>query len=172
MMPKASRVSRPGTEWVVTNRLVETGMAASSGNWAVRKTIAQKCVPPLTLSSQCCGAAWARRGTILPRYGLGIPTAQRQLQENGNPPIGFSTGRRQVSFITPIPKPKKRTGAQQAMVFAEEARRIAGDGQQYELAQTINSIRNAVDRWRALPDPGQWRVTPETARLLNHWRPP
>ena len=27
-----------------------------------------------------------------------------------------------------------------------------------------------MDRWRELPDPGQWRVTPETARLLTHWR--
>ena len=98
------------------------------------------------------------------------PARHRELAKNGQPTNRVLDRRRQVSFITPIPKPKKRTGAQQAMVFAEEARRIAGDGQQYELAQTINSIRNAVDRWRALPDPGQWRVTPETARLLNHWR--
>jgi type III restriction enzyme len=27
-----------------------------------------------------------------------------------------------------------------------------------------------VDRWRALPNPADWRVTPETARLLQHWR--
>ena len=27
-----------------------------------------------------------------------------------------------------------------------------------------------MDRWRALPNPGHWRVTPETARLLLHWR--
>ena len=44
------------------------------------------------------------------------------------------------------------------------------ESQQYELAETINSVRNAVDRWRALPEPSQWRVTPETARLLQHWR--
>ena len=56
------------------------------------------------------------------------------------------------------------------MVFDEEAERVATEGQQYELAQTINSVRNAVDRWRELPDQGQWRVTPETARLLHHWR--
>ena len=24
--------------------------------------------------------------------------------------------------------------------------------------------------WRALPNPSQWQVTPETARLLQHWR--
>ena len=27
-----------------------------------------------------------------------------------------------------------------------------------------------MDRWRELPDPNSWRVTPETARLLRHWR--
>jgi type III restriction enzyme len=27
-----------------------------------------------------------------------------------------------------------------------------------------------VDQWRSLPNPSQWRVTPETARLLQHWR--
>ena len=24
--------------------------------------------------------------------------------------------------------------------------------------------------WRSLPNPSQWQVTPETARLLQHWR--
>jgi type III restriction enzyme len=27
-----------------------------------------------------------------------------------------------------------------------------------------------VNKWRELPDPSTWRVTPETARLLQHWR--
>ena len=27
-----------------------------------------------------------------------------------------------------------------------------------------------MDRWRELPDPNAWGVTPETARLLTHWR--
>lgn len=34
----------------------------------------------------------------------------------------------------------------------------------------IDSLRHEVDRWRELLDPNQWRVTPETARLLQHWR--
>jgi len=33
----------------------------------------------------------------------------------------------------------------------------------------INGVREQVDRWRLLPE-HQWRVTPETARLLKHWR--
>ena len=27
-----------------------------------------------------------------------------------------------------------------------------------------------MDQWRSLPTPSQWQVTPETARLLQHWR--
>ena len=43
-------------------------------------------------------------------------------------------------------------------------------GQQYDLTAIINEVRRRVDAWRNLPDPAQWRVTPETARLLQHWR--
>jgi type III restriction enzyme len=35
----------------------------------------------------------------------------------------------------------------------------------------VNEIRKHVDQWRDLP-PGQWGVTPETQRLLLHWRDP
>ena len=34
----------------------------------------------------------------------------------------------------------------------------------------INAVRQQVDQWRSLPHPNQWQVTPETARLLQHWR--
>ena len=27
-----------------------------------------------------------------------------------------------------------------------------------------------MDRWRLIPNPNDWKVTPETARLLQHWR--
>lgn len=38
------------------------------------------------------------------------------------------------------------------------------------MTRTITSAREEVDRWRALPNPNDWRVIPETARLLQHWR--
>ncbi len=34
----------------------------------------------------------------------------------------------------------------------------------------INELRWQVDQWRKWPNPADWRVTPETARLLDHWR--
>ena len=98
------------------------------------------------------------------------PARHWELDKSGQPTNRVLDRRREVSFITPIPRHKKGQAAQQALVFDEEAHRVATEEQQYELAQTINSVRNAVDRWRALPDPARWRVTPETARLLHHWR--
>ena len=100
------------------------------------------------------------------------PAWHWELDQSGQPTNRILDRRRQVSFITPIPKPKKGKAAQgqQALEFDEEAQRVATEDQQYELAQTINGVRNAVDRWRALTDLGEWRVTPETARLLHHWR--
>ena len=59
---------------------------------------------------------------------------------------------------------------QAALVFDKAAQKLEAEGQQYELMQTINGVRRQVDRWRNLPDPSQWQVTPETARLLQHWR--
>ena len=98
------------------------------------------------------------------------PVRHWELDESGQPTNRILDRRRQVSFITPIPAPKKVKDAQQKLGLDEAASQVATEDQQYELAQTINSVRNAVDRWRALSDLGQWRVTPETARLLHHWR--
>ena len=53
------------------------------------------------------------------------------------------------------PEPKKSKGAQiRRWTSTRKHSGIATEGQQYELAQTINSVRNAVDRWRALDGSG------------------
>jgi type III restriction enzyme len=81
------------------------------------------------------------------------------------------THRRRAEFITPIPKPRKRKGSvdQQQIVF-DEGKGLSTQKQQYEHAEIINAVRDKVDQWRSLPNPNDWRVTPETARLLQHWR--
>ena len=98
------------------------------------------------------------------------PARHWELDGSGQPTSRIVDRRRRVSFITPIPKPKKRRRSQGEMAFDEASRRLATDSQQYDLTEIIGSVRRAVDEWRALPDPAQWRVTPETARLLRHWR--
>lgn len=55
------------------------------------------------------------------------------------------------------------------MVF-DEGQGLSSEEQQYDVTSNINAIRSEVDKWRAIQDPSKWQVTPETARLLQHWR--
>lgn len=99
------------------------------------------------------------------------PARHWELDETGQPTQRIIDSRRRAQFITPIPKPKKRKGAskQDEMVFDEGAG-LATQSQQYDPTSVINEVRGHVDAWRSLPNPAQWQVTPETARLLQHWR--
>jgi type III restriction enzyme len=47
---------------------------------------------------------------------------------------------------------------------------LSTPGQEYNPTPIVNEIRGYVAAWRNLPNPNQWQVTPETARLLQHWR--
>ena len=98
------------------------------------------------------------------------PARHWELDASGQPTNRVLEHRRRVSFITPIPKPKKQKAVQHEMVFDPDARTLEAGRQQYDLTELISGVRQRVDRWRELPDPGTWRVTPETARLLTHWR--
>jgi len=100
------------------------------------------------------------------------PSRHWELDADGQPTQKVNAVRRRAEFITPIPKPKKRKGkdkTQREMVF-DEGRGLSDDQQQYATISIINELRQAVDVWRELPNPNQWGVTPETTRLLKHWR--
>ena len=100
------------------------------------------------------------------------PSRHWGLDETGQPTQQIVEHRRPAEFVSPIPQPKRRKGSgQQArLVFDEAAQKLEAAGQQYDLTAIINGVRQQVDRWRDLPNPSQWQVTPETARLLQHWR--
>jgi type III restriction enzyme len=97
------------------------------------------------------------------------PVRHWELDDQGQPTQKIIENRRAAEFITPIPKPKKRKGKQTSLVF-DEGLGLSTAKQQYNHTAIINSVRNQVDKWRQLPKPSDWRVTPETARLLEHWR--
>ncbi len=98
------------------------------------------------------------------------PARYWELDDQGQPTQQIIERRRVVEFITPIPKPRRRRApAQQQMVF-DEGQGLSTEQQQYDPTPIINELRLRVDRWRNLPTPSDWRVTPETARLLQHWR--
>jgi type III restriction enzyme len=100
-----------------------------------------------------------------------IPERHWELDGDGQPTQRISESRRRAEFISPIPNPKKRknSGTQQSIVF-DEGLGLSTKDQQYDTTSNINLIRGYVDTWRLLPNPNQWQVTPETARLLQHWR--
>jgi type III restriction enzyme len=99
------------------------------------------------------------------------PQRHWELDSQGQPTQKILEVRRRAEFITPIPKPKKRKKAaqQEEMVF-DEGKGLSSKKQQYDPTSIINEVRQNVDSWRNLPKPDQWQVTPETARLLQHWR--
>ncbi len=98
------------------------------------------------------------------------PARHWELDDSGQPTSRIVEKRRPVSFITPIPKPKKRRRDEQKEMVLDEGKGISTEEQQYDPTPIINALRVHVDRWRALPNPRDWKVTPETARLLEYWR--
>ena len=100
------------------------------------------------------------------------PSRHWELDQDGQPTQEIIENRRPVRFITPIPKPKKRKGAsgEQAALVFDEGEGLSTEQQQYEHTETINGVRRQVEIWRNIPNPSHWQVTPETARLLQHWR--
>ena len=99
------------------------------------------------------------------------PSRHWELDESGQPTRAIIESRRRAEFITPIPKPRKRKGAaQQTALLFDEGLGLSTENQQYDHTAIINGVRQEVDRWRQRPDPAQWQVSPETARLLQHWR--
>lgn len=101
-----------------------------------------------------------------------VPKLHHALDEDGQPlelpPI---QGRRPCDFVTPVPKPKKKSSraAQASMVFEDELG-LSAEEQEYNPKPIINEIRSHVATWRALPSDRDWGVTPATAKLLHHWR--
>ena len=59
-------------------------------------------------------------------------------------------------------------GTQAAIEF-DDTTGLDQGRQQYDLA-IVNELRGRVRAWRELKNPNDWGVTPDTARLLQHWR--
>jgi type III restriction enzyme len=98
------------------------------------------------------------------------PAKHWELDEAGQPTQKIIELRRGAKFVTPIPKPKKRKAAAQTGFVFDEGKGLSTKEQQYDPTSIINEVRGQVEVWRSLPNANQWQVTPETARLLQHWR--
>ncbi|WCL50751.1 BPTD_3080 family restriction endonuclease [Leptospira sp. GIMC2001] len=103
-----------------------------------------------------------------------IPDKHWELDDAGQPTGSLENRRRIVKFVTPIPKPKRNTNkkksqGQQVDLGFTDKDELSEEKQKYDIADIIGEVRNQVDAWRQLSK-SQWGVTPETARLLEHWR--
>ena len=75
--------------------------------------------------------------------------------------------RRPSKYIVPVPPPRR--GSAQGTLPLGIAD-LSNEHQQYDPTPIINEVRRHVDTWRQISNPRHWGVTPETARLLQHWR--
>ena len=99
------------------------------------------------------------------------PGRHWELDDAGQPTNRIIEKRRRSELVTPVPKPRRqRQGREQAKLQLDATDGLSSDDQEYNPTPIINEIRNHVDTWRRLPNPDHWQVTPETARLLQHWR--
>ena len=97
------------------------------------------------------------------------PDRHWELDDDNRPTNCILESRRPSSYVSPIPAPRKSRDGQLALVADDVAKGVQTSDQQYDLTEFINGIRRSVDRWRNEPE-RRWGVTPETARLLRHWR--
>jgi len=98
------------------------------------------------------------------------PSRHWELDPTGQPTQHILDSRRPAEFLSPIPKPRKRKGqGEQESLNLTDQQGISTEKQKYASAM-INELRADVDRWRRLPNPSDWNVSPETQRLLQHWR--
>jgi len=99
------------------------------------------------------------------------PGRHWELDADGQPTNRILESRRRSELVTPVPKPKKKRAAKgQAAFVLGGADDLSSAEQEYNPTPIINEIRQHVEAWRNLPNPDQWQLTPETTRLLQHWR--
>lgn len=76
-------------------------------------------------------------------------------------------GRRRSKYLTPVPRARRRRGAEQSELSFHTQE---GEPGTYNENSVVNEIRTYLESWRSLPNPNDWGVTPVTQRLLQHWR--
>ncbi len=97
------------------------------------------------------------------------PSRHWELDDTGQPTQKIVESRRLAQFVSPIPKPKKQKQKQKSLSL-DEGEGLSTAAQEYKYSDEINRLRRLVELWREIPDPAKWNVTPETTRLLQHWR--
>ena len=100
------------------------------------------------------------------------PVRHWELDDDGQPTQRIIEKRRRAKFITPIPKPgnARIQPDNNSICFSMRAKGFPPRSNATTPPRLSMTLRPHVDEWRRLPNPNDWQVTPETARLLQHWR--
>ena len=69
------------------------------------------------------------------------PERHWELDEHGQPTQRIDPTRRRAEFITPIPKPRKRTGKGQGTLVFDEGKGLSTAEQEYDPRSIINEVR-------------------------------
>ena len=85
---------------------------------------------------------------------------------NGIPTDNVLEYRRPSEYIVPVP-PSQAQAEQPRMTLGLAD--LSDEDQEYDPTPIINEIRRMVGEWRS-SDKRRWGVTPETTKLLEHWR--
>jgi type III restriction enzyme len=97
------------------------------------------------------------------------PHRHWDLDDNGHPTDKILTTRRKSALWTALPGASAKSDRTQAK-FLFDADGLSTEETAYNPSPIVNDLRQELETWRALPNPAQWKVTPVTQRLLQHWR--
>ncbi|MDQ6436646.1 DEAD/DEAH box helicase family protein [Mesorhizobium sp. LHD-90] len=97
------------------------------------------------------------------------PSRHWELDLDGRPTDVIVEQRRGSALWTALPGAASTTknSAQASLVFNTD---LSTDATEFNPSPMINDLRQELETWRNLPNPAQWKVTPTTQRLLQHWR--
>jgi len=97
------------------------------------------------------------------------PTKHWELDDAGHPTDKNIERRRPSALWTALPGASaKSASSQQNLVFDGDG--LSTEATEYNPSPNVNALRQELETWRNLPNPAQWKVTPVTQRLLQHWR--
>jgi len=97
-----------------------------------------------------------------------LPERHWQLDASGRPDNTVVNRRRSSDLWSVLPGASAAQNVdQQRMVFEDT---LSTSTTEFNPTAVVNALRQELDSWRMLPSPAQWKVTPTTQRLLQHWR--
>lgn len=97
-----------------------------------------------------------------------FPGRHWELDADGHPTDKIIETRRSSALWTALPGASGKSGKTQASLSFED--QLSSDATQFNPSPIVNDLRQELDTWRRLPNPSQWKVTPVTQRLIQHWR--